>query len=46
MPDTMREYVAAQKALEEPVAPGKRHWVASERYWKRSWQYSSTNADV
>lgn len=32
----MREYVAAQKALEDASRTGKRHWVASERYWKRS----------
>lgn len=36
MPDTMREYVAAQKALEDASRTRKRHWVASERYWKRS----------
>lgn len=36
MPDTMREYVAAQKALEDASRTRKRHRVASERYWKRS----------
>lgn len=47
MPDTMREYVAAQKALED----ASRTREATQGRFRTllgsaAWQYSSTNADV
>lgn len=44
MPDTMREYVAAQKALEDASRTRKRHRVASERYWEA--QLGSTHQQM
>lgn len=46
MPDTMRDYVTAQKRSWKPAGPEKRRWDASERCWKPSWQQSPADADV
>ena len=46
MPDTMRDYVSAQKRSWKPAGPEKRRWGASERCWKPSLAAVTSDADV
>jgi two-component system phosphoglycerate transport system sensor histidine kinase PgtB len=46
MPDTMRDYVAAQKALVDASRAREATLGAFEHCLKPSWQQSSANADV